>query len=270
MTSLFALYSTAIFLGALHAFEPGHGKTLIAAYMVGTRGRAWDGVLLGTIVTVTHTFSVILLGLAAMMLSKCYSDEVLHNWLGLASAAMILIVGIWMLRQRLSGSGHGHFHLFGGHHHHHPHDSHSHEHLHPHVHPHGHEGYHEHPHPHERHDHSGGHSHAAAAAKPTSKLELLLLGMSGGIIPCPAAIATLLIAIGAGKVAQGLTVTLFFSLGLGLVMITIGVLLSQSRRWTGKISENMDFARKMGLASAVLIMLLGAYTMFHSVKNIWF
>ncbi|WP_420208753.1 sulfite exporter TauE/SafE family protein [Candidatus Electronema sp. JC] len=297
MTSLFALYSTAIFLGALHAFEPGHGKTLIAAYMVGTRGRAWDGVLLGAIVTVTHTFSVILLGLVAAMLSKKYSDQTLHNWLGLASAAMILIVGIWMLRQRLSGAGHGHFHLFGGHHHH-PHDSHSHEHhhphahphahdhghdhghshqqphpadhshehLHPHVHPHAHEGYHEHPHPHdEPHSH---HQPAAAAAKPTSKLELLLLGMSGGIIPCPAAIATLLIAIGAGKIAQGLTVTLFFSLGLGLVMISIGVLLSQSRHLTGKISENMDFARKMGIASAALIIIVGAYTMFISVRNI--
>lgn len=261
MTSLFALYSTAIFLGALHAFEPGHGKTLIAAYMVGTRGRAWDGVLLGAIVTITHTFSVILLGLAAMMLSKRYSDETLHNWLGLVSAAMILIVGIWMLRQRLSGAGHSHFHLSGGHDHHH----------HPHAPPHAHEEDdhgHEHPHPHEPHSHSHHQPAAAVAAKPTSKLELLLLGMSGGIIPCPAAIATLLIAIGAGKIGQGLTVTLFFSLGLGLVMISIGVLLSQSRRLTGKISENMDFARKMGIASAGLIIVLGAYTMFISVRNI--
>jgi len=241
MTSMFALYSTAIFLGALHAFEPGHGKTLIAAYMVGTRGRTWDGVLLGAIVTITHTFSVILLGLAAMILSKKYSDEALHNWLGLFSAGLILIVGIWMLRQRLSGAGHSHDH-------HHP----------------------QHTHPHEHHDHGCAHSHAPAAARPTSKLELLLLGMSGGIIPCPAAIATLLAAIAAGKIAQGLSVTLFFSLGLGLVMITIGVLLSQSRHLTGKINDNMNFARKMGLVSAGLIIVLGSYTMFHSIKNIWF
>ncbi|WP_417914599.1 sulfite exporter TauE/SafE family protein [Candidatus Electronema sp. JM] len=299
MTSLFALYSYAIFFGAMHAFEPGHGKTLIAAYMVGTRGRAWDGVLLGSIVTITHTFSVILLGLAAMLLSKRYSDEVLHNWLGFVSAGLILVVGIWMLRQRLSSSGHGHFHLFGGHHHHHPqphshdhehphaHDAgqdhghqheqpheqeHTHEHLHPHAHDHEHDGYHMHPH--KAHDHAAAcahhEEHKPAAAKTTSKLELLFLGMSGGIIPCPAAIATLLAAIAAGKIAQGLSVTLFFSLGLGGVMITIGVLLSQSRHLTNKINENLDFSRKMGIASAVLIVLLGAYTMFNSVKNIWF
>jgi nickel/cobalt exporter len=308
MTSLFMLYSGAVVLGAFHAFEPGHGKTLIAAYMVGTKGRAWDGVLLGTIVTITHTFSVILLGLVAMVLSKTYSDEVLHDWLGLVSAGLILIVGIWMLRQRLSGSGHGHVHLFGGHHHHeqpHPHShehhhphthnhaheeadshghlheqphspEHSHEHHHPHVHPHEHDGYHDHLH--EPHQHAVAHQHDAHHASPgkaaaksgASKLELLLLGMSGGLIPCPAAIATLLAAIAAGKIAQGLSVTLFFSLGLGGVMITIGVLLSQSRRLTGKISENLDFARKMGIASAVLIIALGSYTMFHSIKNIYF
>ncbi len=292
MTTL-TIYLYSIILGALHAFEPGHGKTLIAAYMVGTKGRAVDGMLLGTIVTITHTFSVILLGIVALILSKTYSDQVLHNWLGLVSAGLILIVGIWMLRQRLSGSGHSHFHLFGGHHHpqehshehQHPHahshthddvDDHEHQHEQPHVHPHDHEGgYHEHVH--EAHEHAPEalahtqHDYSKVAEEPsTSKLELLLLGMSGGLIPCPAAIATLLAAIAAGKIAQGLSVTLFFSLGLGGVMITIGVFLSQSRRLTSKISENFDIAHKMGIASAVLIIALGSYTMFQSVRDIWF
>jgi ABC-type nickel/cobalt efflux system permease component RcnA len=94
--------------------------------------------------------------------------------------------------------------------------------------------------------------------------------MSGGIIPCPSAIATLLTGIATGKIAHGLIFTLFFSLGLGAVMITVGVVLSQSRHLTSKISENLDFARKMGIAGAVLIIALGSYTMLHSVKNIWF
>ncbi|MCI5166990.1 MAG: hypothetical protein D3903_13070 [Candidatus Electrothrix sp. GM3_4] len=344
MTNLFMLYSGAVALGALHAFEPGHGKTLIAAYMIGTRGRAWDGLLLGAIVTITHTFSVILLGIIAKILSKTYSDEILHDWLGLFSATIILAVGVWMLRQRLSGkSTHQHVHLFGkghSHEHHHPHthkhshasndsndstasndsndtqqddlnshdhshdnhehalekqehvhehalekQEHVHEHHHPHEHDHVHDGsYHEHPHnshegmekehkehkPHTSHAPHKPHAHNEQEGAEKNTWELFMLGVSGGIIPCPAAIATLLAAIAAGKIAQGLSVTLFFSLGLGLVMMSIGVALSQAGRLTDKISENLNFARSMGIVSALLVMVLGSYTMFHSVKNIWF
>ncbi len=312
MTNLFMIYSGAILLGALHAFEPGHGKTLIAAYMVGTKGRAWDGMLLGAIVTITHTFSVILLGIVAQMLSKTYSDQVLHDWLGLVSAGIILIVGLWMLKQRLSGNaGHHHFHLFGGGHHHHSHEHHTHDHEHSHSHSHDHEhvhhdhshdhlhshhphevheksvtathSHHTHNHTHELHDHAHshhdhGHSHShdhhhhvhtqPSAREPQSKLKLLLLGISGGLIPCPAAIATLLAAIAAGKIAQGLSVTLFFSLGLGAVMMSIGVILSQAGRLTEKISDNIELSHKLGIVSALVIVFIGSYTMFHSVKNI--
>lgn len=309
MTNVLMLYSGAVALGALHAFEPGHGKTLIGAYMIGTKGRARDGLLLGAIVTVTHTFSVVLLGLAAKILSKTYSEEMLHNWFGLVSAGIILTVGVLILRQRLSGNtAHHHFHLFGkghSHEHHHPHEhqhvhdshhehhrpnshshdighaneqshEHTHEHHHPHEHPHVHDDYHELPHSsriHDKHLHSAQsheHSNAAATKEPENKWSLLLLGISGGIIPCPAAIATLLAAIAAGKIAQGLSVTLFFSLGLGIVMMSIGAALSQTGRLTEKVSENMELGRKMGMISAALIVFIGSYTMFHSVKNIWF
>ena len=305
MTSLFILYSGAMTLGALHAFEPGHGKTLIAAYMIGTRGRAQDGILLGAIVTITHTFSVIILGLVAKILSKTYSAATLHNWLGLISAGIILAVGIWMLRQRLSGkSGHHHLHLFGkghSHEHHHPHthqhshaeqhdhhehthnhdsdeQAHVHEHHHPHAHHHvhdAHDKYHEHPHHKSEHDKHNlkEHTHddklVGRADAKKNPWELFMLGISGGIIPCPAAIATLLAAIAAGKIAQGLSVTIFFSLGLGLVMMSIGVILSQAGRLTEKISENMAIAHRMGVASAGLIIAIGSYTLLHSISNIW-
>ncbi len=287
MTDIFMIYSGAILLGALHAFEPGHGKTLIAAYMVGTKGRAWDGMLLGAIVTITHTFSVILLGIVAQMLSKTYSDQVLHDWLGLVSAGIILIVGLWMLKQRLSGNaGHHHLHLFGSGHHHHTHDHHTHDHDHSHSHSHDHShshhphevheksvtathSHHTHNNTHELHDHHH-HVHTQPSARePQSKLKLLLLGISGGLIPCPAAIATLLAAIAAGKIAQGLSVTLFFSLGLGAVMMSIGVILSQAGRLTEKISDNIELSHKLGIVSALVIVFIGSYTMFHSVKNIF-
>jgi nickel/cobalt exporter len=299
MTNVLMMYYP-LAIGAAHAFEPGHGKTLIAAYMIGTKGRVRDGFLLGAIVTFTHTFSVILLGLIANILSKTYSysDASLHNWLGLLSAGIILAVGIWMLRQRLSGNAaHHHFHLFGkghNHEHHHPHEhqhvhdshhehhrphnhrhdigntneqlhEHTHEHHHPHEHPHVHDNYHEHPH----HDHDG----KDEKKEEKNKWQLLMLGISGGIIPCPLAITLLLHAIGSGNISQALNAALLFSLGLGIVMMTIGVVMSLAGNLLDKISDNMKFVKfsqRIGLASATLIIFIGSYTMFHSVKNIWF
>ncbi|NOQ46939.1 MAG: high frequency lysogenization protein HflD [Desulfobulbaceae bacterium] len=265
------LYIGAMTLGALHAFEPGHGKTLIAAYMIGTKGRAIDGMLLGMIVTFTHTFSVLLLGIVAKVLSKTYSEEQLHGWLGLFSALLILAVGIWMLRQRLKKSGgHVHLHLFGkAHSHdHHDHDHHDHDHHHTHD---------DLSHHNDDHLHEDNHSHGQiVASKPVhaphkpGKLGLLVLGISGGLVPCPAAIATLLAAIAAGRIAQGLTLVIFFSLGLGLVMMTIGVVLSQASKLTEKIGSSENFSRRMGILSALIITVIGTVTLFHSVKTLWF
>jgi len=265
------LYLGAIVLGALHAFEPGHGKTLIAAYMIGTRGRALDGVLLGMIVTFTHTFSVILLGVIAKMLSHTYTETQLHAWLGLGSSILILIVGLWMLRQRLGAHGGGHFHFFGRGH------GHGHSHGHSHAEPSGHGGNHGH---HSHHDHGHGHSHGhhrpaetglgqvAGAKQPYDKWNLLILGVSGGLVPCPAAIATLLAAIAAGRIAQGLTMAIFFSVGLGAVMMTIGVVLSHAGRLTEHIGANQEFGRRMGVVSAVVITILGAVTLYHSIQGL--
>jgi nickel/cobalt exporter len=251
------LYGGAILLGAFHAFEPGHGKALIGAYMISTKGRVIDGVILGLVVTLTHTFSVIILGVAATLLSGSFSDATLHAWLGLASAVLILLAGFWMLKTRLSpDTGHSHVHLFGkahdhGHdHHHHDHDdtTHAHDHKHSHT-----------------HDHAADHD----PRRKSSLGQILLLGISGGLVPCPAGIATLLAAIGAGRIAQGLTVTLFFSLGLGLVMMTLGIVLSQAGRITEKFSDNLKLARRLGIASAVIIISLGFYTLFNSLKDIF-
>lgn len=95
-----------------------------------------------------------------------------------------------------------------------------------------------------------------------------MLGISGGIVPCPPAIVALLAAIGAGRTAEGLTVAIFFSLGLGLVMMTIGVVLSHAGRLTSKISDNLPLARKLGILSALIITVLGCVTLYHSIRGI--
>lgn len=101
-----------------------------------------------------------------------------------------------------------------------------------------------------------------------NRWRLLMLGISGGIVPCPPAIVALLAAIGAGRTAEGLTVAVFFSLGLGLVMMTIGVVLSQAGHLTRKVSDNLPLARKIGILSALIITALGCVTLFHSIRGI--
>lgn len=272
MQSELMIYLGAMALGALHAFEPGHGKSIIAAYMIGTKGRAIDGIILGFIVTFTHTFSVIILGIIARLLSHSFTDAQLHVWLGLFSSLLILGVGIWMLRERLShhGGGHTHFHFFckdtpGDH-------DHSHDHSH-HHHNHDHDHGHNHPHPHEHvlahsHERPGQPLEITGEGGQINRWRLLMLGISGGIIPCPPAIAALLAAIGAGRTAEGLTVAIFFSLGLGLVMMTIGVVMSQAGRLTTKVTENLALARKLGILSAIIITALGCITLFHSIMGL--
>ena len=173
-------YLVALGLGAFHALEPGHGKTVVAAYLVGSRGKKIDAVILGLIVTLTHTSSIIILAIIAKVASAKWalSDEVLHAYLGLGAGALILAVGLWMLVGRLRGQEPLHFHSHGhGHSHDHSHDeaadSHSHDHDEGHSNDHSHtqshesldEGGHSHGHSHDEapdshsHDHGEGHSH---------------------------------------------------------------------------------------------------------------
>lgn len=115
----------AFFLGAAHALTPGHGKTIVAAYLVGTRGRVRDAVYLGTVVTLTHTASVFLLGLITLYASHKISPDRILPWIAVASGALVTGLGIYLLIQRLHGHGH--------HHHHHDHDhDHGHDHHHHH------------------------------------------------------------------------------------------------------------------------------------------
>ena len=98
--------------GALHALSPGHGKAMVAAYLIGTRGTSRDALLLGATVTVTHTIGVFALGLVTLGLSQYILPEQLYPWLTLISGLMVVAVGAGVLRSRLRPKHH--------HHHHHP------------------------------------------------------------------------------------------------------------------------------------------------------
>jgi ABC-type nickel/cobalt efflux system permease component RcnA len=151
------LLLVAFVLGALHAFSPGHGKTVVGAYLVGSRGTVWHAILLGALVTFTHTISVIALGVGCLFVFQKSVPDSLYPWLGFVSGLLISLMGIVLLRsQQRSSPRHHHAHR----HHHHHHDEHHHDdhHHHDHSHHHSHHGHHEHGH-HEHHEHAHHHSH---------------------------------------------------------------------------------------------------------------
>ena len=147
----------ALFLGAAHGLEPGHGKTIVAAYLVGARGTVGNALFLGGVVALTHTSSVILLGLVALFASQYILPEQIFPYLGTASGLLIMGLGTWLLVNHLRGRIPSHSHADGEHLHE---PSHEEEHLHEHVHSHAHGEYlREHSHE-EEHLHEHVHSHA--------------------------------------------------------------------------------------------------------------
>lgn len=232
---------TAVILGAFHALEPGHGKTVIAAYLVGSRGTAWHALILGLIVTASHTAGVYLLGGVTFYASQHIVPERLYPWLSLGSGLTIAILGIALFVRRFAG-GAGHH----GHHHHGPHD---HAHTH-HAHDHSHDDAHDHD-----HHHQHGHSHDH---EPVSLRALVALGVSGGIIPCPAALVVLLTALSMHQVGFGLVLIVAFSVGLAAVLVVIGILMVYARRLMARFREDGPWIQRwLPLTSSAVTALLG-------------
>ena len=254
-----AAIGIAFALGAAHALTPGHGKTIVAAYLVGSRGTLKHAAFLGAMVTFTHTVSVFLLGMATLFLFQYVVPENITRVLGAISGLSIVAIGAWMLYKRLRGTGHTHTHDHHTHDHphHHDHDhlhDHDHPHDHPHEHGHGNDHAHDHGHTHEHGPH--GHSHLP---EEVSWSGLVALGASGGLVPCESALVLLLSAIALRRVGLGLVLLVSFSLGLAIVLMGIGVLviyaknlLPESQRTSGN-----PFFRWMPVASAAVVLVLG-------------
>jgi nickel/cobalt exporter len=260
----FSIYVAAFLLGAAHSLEPGHGKTVVAAYLVGSKGRNVDALILGLTVTFTHSFSIILLGVVAKLSAHYFTDQQLHGYLGVVASLMILGIGLWMLKVRwreLRGSAHTHHHshLF----HSHSHSGHGHRHHH---HDHDHHGNndgdahaHSHPHP---------DTHAPGEQKPLGLPGLVLLGISGGIVPCPAALAILLASVSAGNLGKGLALVIVFSVGLACSLVTIGLIIVNGVKATQRFMNTEAYAPKVALASAVIVTAVGIVTFYSSLSHL--
>jgi ABC-type nickel/cobalt efflux system permease component RcnA len=234
--------AVAFGFGAMHALSPGHGKTIVAAYLVGSRGTPKHAALLGAMTTFTHTASVFALGFATLFLSQYIVPEKIYPVLGATSGLSIVLVGttlFWKRLRRLKGSGHHH------HHHHHDHEHHHHDHDHDHAHHHHH------------HHGPGGHKHYIEG--DVSLGSLFALGASGGLVPCPSALVLLLSSIALGRLGLGLILLVAFSLGLAAVLMGIGMLVLYAKHL---LPDNERAARHpamklLPVLSAAVITLVG-------------
>jgi ABC-type nickel/cobalt efflux system permease component RcnA len=248
-------------LGAVHAMSPGHGKTIVAAYLVGTRGTLRHAAFLGFMVTFTHTISVFLLGLGVLFFQEYIVPERVIPALGAFSGLSIVGIGAMLLYRRSKAL----MHLSHGHpaHHHHERDHHYHQndhshHDHSHQHEHSHE--HGHSHSHGGHTHSqGGHSHSHVPEGKLTLAGLIALGVSGGLVPCPSALVLMLSAIALGHAGLGLVLLVGFSAGLALVLMGIGVLVIYAKHLlpNRESAAKHPFFRLVPVFSAVVVMCLG-------------
>lgn len=258
---------SAILLGILHGLEPGHSKTMMAAFIIAIKGTVKQAVMLGLAATLSHTAIVWLIALGGMYLSRAFTAQSVEPWLQLISAIIILSTACWMFWRTWRGEQQW---LAGNHHHDHDHD---------------HDLDHDHDHDHHGHIHPEGatskayqdaHERAHAAdiqrrfdGQTVTNGQILLFGLTGGLIPCPAAITVLLICIQLKAFTLGATMVLSFSLGLALTLVTVGVgaaisVQQAAKRWSGFST----LARRAPYFSSILIGLVGVYMGIHGYTGI--
>ena len=231
--ALILAFFAAFGWGAVHAFSPGHGKTVVAAYLIGSRGTARHAFFLGLTTTVTHTLGVFALGGITLFVSQFILPEHLYPWLSVASGLLVVVLGISLLggcwRQLKEKSDHDHEHE----HHHHDHDHH--------------------------HDHHHSHSHLPPGTDgtPVTWKSLLALGVSGGLLPCPSALVVMLSAIALNRIGFGLLLIVVFSLGLASVLTATGLLFVYAGRLFSRLPAQRPLLRILPVASALIVTLIG-------------
>ncbi|HZQ09044.1 MAG TPA: sulfite exporter TauE/SafE family protein, partial [Anaerolineae bacterium] len=314
-------FLAAIALGGLHAFSPGHGKAVVGAYLVGSRGNWQHAVFLGFIVTATHTAGVYALGFVTLFLSAYFLPEQLFPWLGFISGMLVAVIGVRLFVSRIRAARsqdtpfgramkQAHAHDYEDHHEHAPvrlatarpayagagyGTVHQHEAAHVHTHADGttHSHSHEdkdshgngnvHSHYHE-HLHGNGHSHSHDLATPEEEAahvkehlaeiealekpswrNLVSLGISGGLLPCPSALVVMLSAIALGRVLYGLFLIVGFSLGLAGVLVGTGLVMLYAGKMAGRVFAGRGanlFFRYVPILGAGFVTLLGVAIAF--------
>jgi len=209
---LIATFALAVVLGGIHALTPGHGKTLMAAYLIGSRGTLKHAVVLGSIVTITHTVSVLLIGLLTLFASQFILPNLLVPILETGAGLLVLLIGLrliwirWKSLRTKQGIQHPHIHQL----------------------------------------------------PDNVRLgDLLAMGVSGGIVPCPEALGILLVAIGLNRIPLGMGLIISFSLGLAVVLIGLGVALVRFKPMLNRLSRQSRWQRFLPFISSLIVATLG-------------
>jgi nickel/cobalt transporter (NicO) family protein len=246
--------ATAVALGAGHALTPGHGKTLMAAYLVGTRGTAIHAAGLGLSVTVSHTLGILALAVLVVGAQSALPPDVVIRFMPTIAALTIVGIGGWMLvseirRRRLPAAAHDH--------------DHPHEHDHDHDHSNdSHEGEHSH----------GGvrHSHLPAPAAHITWRSLFLLGLAGGIIPSTNALLILLGTIAAGRTAFGIVLVVAFGIGMAVVLGGVGLVMVYARDRLERLPGSTRIGRLTSTApliASIAVLTLGLWLTTQAVAG---
>lgn len=260
---------SAILLGALHGLEPGHSKSMMAAFIIAINGTVRQAVLLGVAATLSHTAVVWLVALVGLTFGSHWNAETTEPYFQLLSAVIMAGVALWMIfRLRRAANPRNDHHT-------HPHDHHHHD-------DHGHDHHHGH-----HHDHRHGHdevapdafdAHAAAHAAAIQRqfsggkatdTQVILFGLTGGLLPCPAAITVLLLCLQIKAVTLGLGLVLCFSIGLAMTLVLSGVIAALSlrhahRRWP----DLLRLTRYAPYVSCALILLVAALLAYHGLVGL--
>ncbi len=197
---------TAFVLGFMHALEPGHGKSIMAAYVLGTKATLKDALLLGLTVVASHTSIVFILGILSIYLIGTLSSEITHDIMSILGGGILLIVGLWILKNYF--------------------------------------------HPHEH--------------KIDTKKGIFAIGLSAGLVPCPAALAVLLFSISSGNIYDGIIYVIIFSLGLALSISLLSALFVRGKQFIKKYVQSNNI-NKLPLFSGIVILCIGVYTISHPI-----
>lgn len=252
------LFIFALALGALHGLEPGHSKTMMAAYIIAIRGTAGQAALLGLSAALSHSVVVWALAMMALYWGDALIGEKLEPWLMIVSGLLILAVAGWMLIQYRRAKRQTHDHHNNNHHHHHDHRH--------------------HPAADAGDAHLDAHARAHAAeirerlsSGRTGPWQTILFGLTGGLIPCPGAITVCLLCLNLGKAALGVTLVAAFSIGLALTLVSVGVVaalgLKAMRGRGGRLDALMEAAPWISAALIAAIGLVMIWSGLHHVPH---